>query len=434
MNLKPGSFTETTWSEVKNQVKKLDHDLFNAIENIQLDNSYKLYLAEYAYGAPVIDEHGIFNIQINDEMIPLNSSKMAKSISQQLSYHYHGIPLGLVLKGQLQLSAIEKNKMAYPEVLFEQGDLCAIQAAIDLPNKYQATYYFRMHAGARTAYLLPSIANRRKFLKLQKKFDLAGDVPETQVEHWSFFRELANSPQFETAWTCKCLFFGKKFVEKLLENKDFYMVLSQRALRGSVNARNNTVDRMFDELALSIRNKKVDRYVLNMARYILRASLGDKISYKLAYTSDDSGPFQEISDVLKTIYDLDRYAPLIVVPQHYDRKKNHCTYVSIQMPAIDCERKYNSKNNYLMADFREIMNVVEKFIASIKLEVINEVPLYNFNDYAYNFYTADADKGYATNMHCARDIFNGDPNFEKWSDKGEVDVRNNFMRACVRIK
>lgn len=432
MKFKPGSFSEVSWADVRTVVKRLNPDLFEAIEAIELDSSYKLFVGEYAYGAPVIDEHGIFNIQVDDQLIPLNSMDMDAYFRKQLSYHYHGVPLGLVLDGQLQLSSLEKEGIAYPEAVFSKGRLFAVQAAIDFPNKYQATYYYRMHAGARTVYMLPSIANRKKYTKLKNHFNLSSDVPMTQVNHWSLFKELANSEQFEQNWQCRCLFFGRKFIDKLLENKQFYTVLSQLAFKGSANIRNKTVDRMFDDLAFSIRNTKVDRYILNMARYIIGASLGDKVSFKVC-DNDNAGPFTLITKAILDIYGLEKYAPLIMLPRHYNHASDKNTYLSIQSPAVDYHRIYTSKNNYLMNDFREIIYVLEKFVKEMKPEVISEVPLYNFNNYAYNFHSADV-KDQVGAIKPAHEIFNNDPQVKHWLPQYEIDSRNVFLRACVEIR
>lgn len=93
MKLKFGDFKEVTWSDVRLLVKKFSPDLFHAIEQFSPDSQYKLYLAEYAYGAPIIDDNGIFNIQVDNKMMPITSPDMPGRLRSQLSYHYHGMLL-----------------------------------------------------------------------------------------------------------------------------------------------------------------------------------------------------------------------------------------------------------------------------------------------------------------------------------------------------
>lgn len=433
MRYKPGTFREVSWDEVRLEIKKITPDLFHAIEKISPNASYKLYLAEYSYGVPLIGDEGIFQIQIGENLIPINSSEMPKSIKDQLSYNHHGNPLGIVLRGQLQLSSSEVNDRAYPEVIFERGSVFATQAAIDLPNKYQATYYWRIHSGARTVYMLPSISNREKFAKLKRHLNLTCDLPTHQKDHWNLFCEIANCNDFPVNWRCQCLFFGKKFIEKLRAHPEFYLAITKRVHEGSINVRSSTLDRMWQDNITRIRNKLVDRYILTMGWHIIRASLGDHVSFRLGTNEDSSGPFSEIVKVMVDTYGLKKYAPIIMTPQMYNHKTDPYTYISIQLPAIDCERKRGDKSKYLMADYREIKYVIEQFLDNIRPEVIGEVPLYNFRNYNYNFYTADQDSH--GHFLKADAVFNEDPNLKYWLSfkNKKVDTRNSFLRACVRI-
>lgn len=433
MEFKPGSFKEVTWDEIRSTIKKITPDMYEAIEEISPDSSYKLYVAEYAYGAPIIDDKGIFHLQFDKEFIPITSSNMPNSVRNQLDYNFHRLPLGIVLDGSMQLSSKELDNCAYPKMVFTKGNVFATQAVIDLPMRYQAIYYWRMRAGARSAYILPSISNREKFTKLRKYFNLNIDIPYSQLDHWTLLQAIANSEEFEQNWKCKCLFFGKKFVEKLDTHPKLYTTISRMILKGTSHSRNQTVDRMWEEHAARIRNKLVDRYILSMGQHIINASLGEHVSFKLASDDDGQGPFNELTKVIVDIYGLKKYAPIIMVPQMYEQNKDEYSYVSIQYPSNEYPRNRANKAKYLMADFREIQYVIETFIKTLPEEVIREVPVYNFSEYNYNFYTADKDS--QGQFRPASTIFDEDPKFKYWQGftNNKVDTRNSFLRACVRI-
>jgi hypothetical protein len=433
MEFKPGSFQEVTWDDVRLTIKKITPDMFEAIEAISPDSSYKLYVAEYAYGAPLIGEEGIFQLQINEKFAPINSPDIPKMMQKQLSYNHHGLPLGIVLDGSLQLSNKEINDLAYPETVFTKGSVFAAQAVIDLPTRYQAIYYWRMRAGARSVYMLPSISNREKYSKLRKYFNLECDLPNSQQDHWLLFQSIANSVQFNENWKCRCLLFGKKFIDKLSSHQKLYTALTQRVIEGTGHLRNKTVGRMWDDHVANIRNKLVDRYILSIGWHIIKASLGDQASFKLATDDDTYGPFVKITEAIVDIYGLKSYAPMIMVPQMYNRMKEAFSYVSIQFPTIEHSRNRANKAKYLMADFREIKYVVDSFINGLPHEVIREIPLYNFREYNYTYYSADNDSH--GQFRPAETIFDEDPSLKYWQNfsNNKVDTRNAFLRACVRI-
>jgi hypothetical protein len=107
--------------------------------------------------------------------------------------------------------------------------------------------------------------------------------------------------------------------------------------------------------------------------------------------------------------------------------------VSIQLPTMRIARKYLSKSQFLMADFREIHYVVDKFAKSKFAQRLKQTPSYDVTKYDYNFYSADPDRMGV--FKPTKEIFVGDKNLAHWQQWGNTDinVRNSFMRACVKI-
>lgn len=334
----------------------------------------------------------------------------------------------------MQLSSYKNSGYINPDVIFQPGDMFAAQAAMDLPNKYQASYYWRMNAGVRTVYLLPSISDRVKFNRLSRYFDLACDMPVSQYDHWSLFQSLANCTQFQEDWTCQCLFFGKKFVEKLNLLPELYAAIARRVMLQTIHTRTDTIGRMWEELLPKIRNKKVDHYILDMSKHVISASLGKSLLFRVADAKNQAGPLNMIAKILVDVYGLERYAPVFMIPQCFQHGVTPSGYISIQHPAVGLKRKTNNKSKYLMSDFREIKYVLDAFIANTKREVIDEVPVYDFNRYQYSYYTADADS-YGT-FDNASMVFNHDPDIDAWLQFGskQINTRNSFLRACIKVK
>ncbi len=433
--LKPGSFREVTWDDVRLDVAKLAPDIFSVIEDMSPDSSYKLYEATYPYGAQILDDEGVFNIFVDDELCSINNEKVSKEIREQLTYHIDGMPLGMVCDGTMQLSYGRMSEDEYPCFTFPTKSLFATRAALDMPEHYQAAFYWRMHAGVSDAYMLASLANKEKFMRLQAKYDVDLEPPQSQREHGKLFREIANSENSNINWKTRLLLFGEKWVETLQKNDALRLVLLDRTWRGTALDRNiYTLDGVWDDFVLKIRNKKVDRYILTVARHIIEASIGKAYSYQIAPLDDSDGPFYRIAQIIKDDYGLNKYAPVVMTPSNLRIEERKNLYVSIQIPTINAKRVYASKNNFLMSDFREIHYVINKFIESIQSAMLEQTPLYNLKNYSYNFFSGDKDRmGY---FKSGAGIFDNDENISAWLDKNNniIDDKNPFMRACVRIK
>jgi hypothetical protein len=356
-------------------------------------------------------------------------------LQDQLGYLFPALPLGLVLSGEMQLSMQQRENSSIFWSVFETGNIFAINAILDWPNKYQAPYYFRMTAGPRSVYMLPSISNRVNFSRLQRHYGQDISFPETQKEHWQFFKDLTNSPQFKTQWYCKVLFFGKKWIETLKQNMALRLFLLDYGWRSSALPRNNYIlEEIWNDFIDTIRNKKVDRYVLAMARYIFETSIGKHLSYQIADSDDRSGPFNEIARIIMEVYGLKKYIPLIMVPKRYNPAIHDAAYLSVQLPTINITREYLSKNNFLMADYREIYYVVTKFATNIRTDVLNLLPIYDVRQFNYGFYSADSDR--TGKFLSAEHLFEGDHHLEHWLEFGNknIEFRNTFTRACVKIR
>ena len=432
MKLKPGTLKETTWDAVRLQVKEVAPDIFDAIEAMSPDSSYTLYEATYPYGA-FFEVNNNFMLPWGDSWEPITSSKISTKIRNELGYlPGPGIPLGLVLKGQIQFSFKEQSRGATAALFFGVGKFFAIRAAVDYPNLYQINYYYDMISGARTVYMLPSIANQTKFKHIQQKFGKDIELPTNQLDHWKFFKALTNSPAFTTNWNSRVLLFGKKWVTNLNQNSNFRLALLDHYIKQTALDRNNDAfHQLWENFISTIRNKKVDRYILVMARYILEASIGKDISFKIADNNDEIGPFTEIATALCDVYGLEKYAPILMIPERHNLKNKQKGYVSIQCPTISVTRSYANKHNFLMADFREIHYVISKFLQSIKPIIIGGASIFDFTRYNYNFCTADQDRfGIFTP---AAHVFDGDPNLDYWLNFGNpaINVKNDFMRAIV---
>ncbi len=437
MELKPGRCREVKWCDVKIQVKKVAVDLFDAIEEMQLDNSYKLYEMEYPFGASVIDEDGKFNLPMdNGSLVPFTSDKIDNNLKDELGYHYPGIPMGLVLDGQFQLYMEEQGKVD-SNVLFSRGDIIALNSALDLPEVYQFAAIWRMSAGNRLSYAMASLANKKKFDNLKGLYNLGLSTPSSQQYHWELFKGLANSQLFPQNWTAKILFFSKQWIlDKSKKNRYFRTVLLERMRKTSAMFRSYwQIDKSWRNFSMIAkqRNKKVDAYILNMTRYILEASLGKELSYKIADKLEQAGPFIEIGRIISEHYGLEKYSPIIMHSNNYNSTVNRYGYTSIQLNPLAMTRSSNSHIHFLLSDFREIIDTINRYVEYGSQDMFKEVTAYDVKKYRYEFFSFSKDRlGTTENVDA---VFKGDPDLAQWLELGYNDIygQGSFLKASVRF-
>lgn len=448
MKLKPGKLEETTWEQVKEQVKKTAPDIYEGIENISpaVDDSFKLYIAEYPYGAMIVDENGEFNIPCGDDIVSIKSAVVPEEIKEQFGYNYPNIGLGLILNGSLELSrwvsstVTDQAERFNPFEVFDSGNIIALNAVLDLPHHFQLSSFWRIYSGCHTAYMLASIGNAKKFEKIREHFEIITPLPSKQNQHWKLFRDIANSQKFQTHWCSRVLFFGNKWIQGNSNNLlPFRACLLERMRKNTVHLRNKAYPlKIWQDFIPYIkqRNKKADNFILNHVRYLLDAAFGSELSFKIAEPNSDRGPFYEIAQAFEQIYDLNSM-PLILHANSYSSSVEPFAYITTQLNPLKIQRKNKSHSYYLQSDFKEMKEVLnyfkdfsERYFSSI---LKSQIEIYNANDYQFDFYSAHPDEKYGVKN--VSDIFQDDRAFEFWSNMRYNNVygRNTFARVMVRI-
>src|SRR5579872_4417071 len=104
------SMEEVSWQDVRKQVKTLAPDMFEAIEQLEPDSSYKLYKIKYPYGAAILGKNGIFHVpDAKGHLVPLNDASINPKLQEELGYSWGGLPMSLIMSGQVDLFVGDSN-------------------------------------------------------------------------------------------------------------------------------------------------------------------------------------------------------------------------------------------------------------------------------------------------------------------------------------
>jgi len=440
-NYHRASIEEVRWQDIAKQVKKVAPDIYDAINQLEIDSSCKLYKVRYPYGAMIIGQEGIFNLPNKyGELVPITDISISKNLQTDLNYNWNAIPMGLIMDGHVELFLEDQKDYIEPHGIYREGIL-ALRAVLDQhcspqDRSYHAKRFFRMTSGSRYVYSLASIFDAASFKRLKNYFHLSIDKSQVKHDVWGLFRELANSEEFKTEWYTEILFFSKKWLHHPKNEawKSFRLALFEMSWKASEYERNRKLLSRIWNIHKS--NKKISDYVFQMIQYIAEAALGRAALYKPIDASNMAGPFTDCVDVLMNVYGLKKYVPIIVHTGYYDHHQPQAGYLSVQKPCVlVTEKKVSSRDN-LIVEVREIRKAMLEFIKEIKEGVlrVEDTPFYHLQEINFDFYHSDMD--IYNEFYPSREIFSGDKRVEDLLDacsNKEIPFRNDLLRSCIKI-
>jgi len=431
---------EVFWQDVRKQVKTLAPDMFEAIEQLEPDGSYKLYKIKYPYGATILGKNGIFHVpDAKGHLVPLDDASLNSKLQEELGYNWNSLPMSLIMSGQVDLLLGEARPPIQVSSIYKSGAVLALRAVLDPAQSYQARHLWYVFSGTRAPYMLASIADDTSFNRLKKYFNMRLHKPVTQQEHWQLFVEMANHEAFHHPWFTELLVFSKQWLKPRKDNawKLFHLALLKRAWKTSEYLRNiHVVNMIWEKFTSEIRNKKVNNLIIALSKYVIEASLGQAPLHVIADETNIAGPFNEIASLLLDVYQLKKYAPITMVTDNFDQNKESPGFISIQMPNLKLNAKSTNKSNKMIADMREIRYVVTQFVSKIDSGYINvsDTLFADLSKINFDFYHADDDKLHE--LLPAISVFDGVALAEKWKKTPENNLmpyRNNFIRGCIKI-
>lgn len=436
-NHKP-EFEELKWRDVRLTVKEIAPDMFVAIERLNPDDSYRLFRVRYPFGTQMFAEDGVCQIpNKKGQLIPLNDASVAQDIQDALGYRLFYLPMSLILSGQVNLFVEKTEHHINISNVYKQGFMTSLRSVLDPPSSYQARKLWRMTAGPRVPFMLPSISDAASFNRLKKYFNLKIDKPKDQKDHWKLFVEIANHKEFKQTWSTDLLFFSNKWLEPqdTDEWRLFHYALLQRGWAMSTYERNSvSVNNLWASFLATLRNKKATDYVLATVRHIIEASLGHAPLYQVAAGDDAEGPFNELTTVFLDIYGLEKYTPLIMVPDIYDYRSGEPAYIPLKMLSRNWPGKVDFLHTSLMSYAAEMQYVLNQFVEKTEKKIIDtqDTPFEELSHMQHDFYHIVGSE--SEGMISAGKIFEDSQRARQVAEKthrSEIPVsRNNLFLSC----
>ncbi len=382
-----------SWKELREQIKQIQPELCEIIDDLSPPDEYSLYVGTYPYGAMILDS-GIFQI-VNDYnvLVPLTHSSINKEAKRDLSYT-RTIPMAVILENSIETFFCISNR-TIPSSFYTPGDMISLWRVLEGESSYQEGSLWNISSGARTICMLPKITDNTSHEFLKKKYNLKTHAPVDLTEHWSTFVRIANHNNFSQPWYSRLMFFSENW-SKHSKDKNwsrFYQFILNKAWQDSTFKRNQFIFDFAFSLAQKSKNLKPNPYLADTVKHLIGIGAGGVPGLAPAI-NDIAAPITGLQQTYIEEYRLKKHAPIIMHLHPFTLGEKRPVYYSLSMPTTIIFSPRSSKALSKMVDIRQLKHILDAFISETingKL-LIEKTPLFDLaKNVSYKFYHTEKD-------------------------------------------
>lgn len=331
-------FTEGTWLDFRDEIKKVDQELFNIIEKISPSKKYQLFKGEYLYGEKITDLGTICLPNEKGQLRRLDDGEISSRLKDQ--FNYCATPL-IIQVGNGAEVFIEAFDRIIPLNVFHPGDLYGLFEAVTPLTDCPIRPCWSVTAGARSVFFSAKISDAIGHKRLRTVYNAPEIPPKRLVDQWDTFRAINKNFSSKKLWRSSIIIFGKDWFDK---NKNdiswlrFHKYLLVRAWQQAEGIRSRLVyDSLLWEHFSKIvckKNLKPNPYLIDTIKHILKIANGSYVGFKPINDNEKIFPSKIIEKAYLNTYGL-KYFPLIIGPAVQNTKsKNTPIYYSLSYPTL----------------------------------------------------------------------------------------------------
>lgn len=289
------------WKDFREDFANLNDQFVNVIDEVDPDDSCKIYSLQYRYGEKVFDDAG-FYLPGNQALSLLGDDD--KDIVNDLCYAC--IPLFTMLKNSVELYAATHDYVA-PINIFYPGDIGGIyesltyvlRLAVDLRPSWV------LSAGANTVCFLGKTSNATKHRRLCLAYGIDAPAPRTLIEQRHVIRAVGR----KSAWRCELLVFGRGWMDHKDDKRwmPFYYHMLKTAWY------QQRVERNDGRVASLWRSERFSARVNAIAKSIIYIITGYSPGFATVNNREQLLPAKFIEQAYMNEYGID-YAPVLMGP------------------------------------------------------------------------------------------------------------------------
>ena len=363
--------TLVLWEDIRGLAMQANPDFTSIVDKLSPGKELPLLLANYEYGALLGDAEGLLlPVQgVGYCRLSLPNPNIPKEVSSLLAYANNSAPLCMILDKSFEYFIdFQSDSKILPWSIRKRGDFLSIFKYFANSHKksYTPEGLFTATAGARSAFMLPSIGSSQNFMNLLRDFKVQGTVPKSLHEHWYTFKDIASHGNSE--WRAKILFFSDKWLNKIYYDKawfDLKLYLHEKTLQRLRFEQNSSYYDVIFSMIQRKRNLKPSPYLVDTARYFFSMAGGAAIGY-IPTCTDELLPLNTIQNAFVSSYGLKKYIPTIMSPSSYDFKKESLPiYYSLQHPTTRAFSPRSRRISSTITELYELQRIIKIFIEEL---------------------------------------------------------------------
>lgn len=437
MKLKAAKLEEQLWEDIKHEVQAVDPAFFSAIEEFEPKKKHILYKASYPYGADILKE-GLIQLPLpNGEVGSIDHPDLPQRVRDAFGSHFYGNTLGLVLKNAVEVFFLREGMIVSPFGILKAGDLFGASMILNGQSSHHPRFLWNITAGSRSLFMLPKISENLGFQKLKKTYTLEDQAkPNSFLDHWSLFRDLANQPDFGEDWVVEVLFFPKVWLDWTEKRSHaFRLALFENAWKATDFNRNQYI---WDLIFSVFQAEKIVRgnpYALDALQYLIMLGVGAQSAFMPAL-NNQSAPISHIQAVFREVYKIE-YAPIIMELETIYNHRGGPLYCALDYPTRSEFSPNNRRVSTKIADLSEIQILLKKFLNFMKktdIKLWGSIVEDLHSDVSFDFFHQHS-KDHPDFLPIEQ-IFEADPHFTQAAGSFDLPLPLSapFLNGCIRVK
>lgn len=400
---------ETDWSEIKNEVKKLNPTVFEIID--ELNPKLPINKLSYPYGFTITDDQNFY--------MPNNKGGYETLSTDDL-------PLFLSLDKKIEVF-LESDNRLIPDTIYGKGSFFPVITSVgdsEVITRPKSPYTWT--AGLRNIIINHAIVVSKNYNRYreERNLDLNLDV-ENPESHFHLVKNYSNN--YEKKWTANFFAFGQDWINKINNDKkwrDFKIFLIDRER----NVDSYRANIMFLEYAMNeiILNNKINimPHTFELMKQIATIALGFMPSYRPAL--DDSGaPADEfLKDYSEIFHSIT--IPFIYEPAYIGESNNHL-YLSVSAANYFINERKNIRISYYLDELKKYFDFILEGLSKHKLTKGSAYgDLYKKLELKY--YTAQGSKGKVLG---SSHLYINDKRFSELHNRYATKFADNFVQRTI---
>lgn len=429
---------EGTWADFRQDVEKVNPELFAIIEKISPGNQYKLFEATYFYGEKITDL-GTICLPSKNHPTPLrlDDPRLPNAYRDQLGY----CPTPLIL--QLTRGSevfVDTGERIIPFNIFTPGDLYGLFETMMPLTGCPVSPCWSVTAGARSVFLAAKVTDTLGHQRLKAEYHIKLEPPKKLNEQWYVIKAIGKRACIDSPWVCKTLIFTKDWFINHTDDLSWALfhnyLFKQSWIQSKYMRSKSELSLMWEVFASTIRDKnlKPSPYILDNIMHNLFLANGAIPGFVPADTDELLLPSLAIEKAYAEVYGLKEYAPIIMCPWIIGKtKKYFMVYYSLAYPTMlegtPAIRHAPSIISELRA-IKKLMQTLEKIIS--RYNIVN-YDLTKGVTFEY-FHTEDDRFG---EIKPSKNLLEDDSYIQTCMErfKGKIfPYQGPFFRGCLRVK